>query len=110
MVRDRYSIIGQRFATLTVLDEIIKEFEAQIQNGLDRDAFERFKRTSYAGSITVFDDTESIANAFLNCMHKGYNLFDLPEIIGGITFEDVKKRLNRIYKKENFIISIINPI
>jgi len=101
---------GESDNPMEVLDEIIKEFEAQSKNGLDRDAFERFKRTSYAGSITVFDDTESIANAFLNCMHKGYNLFDLPEIIGGITFEDVKKRLNRIYKKENFIISIINPI
>jgi len=101
---------GESDNSMEVMDEIIKEFEAKIKNGLDREDFERFKRVSYASSITLFDNTENIANSFVNCLFKGYDVLDLPEIIGSITFEDIKKRLRQIYKKENFIISIINPI
>ena len=93
-----------------IMDEIIKEFEDKIKNGLDRDEFERCKKVSYANSITLFDSTENISNAFLACMFKGYDILDLPEIIGSVTFDDIEKRLNKIFKKENFIISVINPI
>ncbi|MCL1858347.1 MAG: insulinase family protein [Oscillospiraceae bacterium] len=93
-----------------VMGEIIKEFENKIKNGLDREEFERCKKVSYASSITLFDSAENIANAFITCMFRGYNIFDLPEIIGSVKFEDIEKRLNKVFKKENFIISIINPI
>jgi predicted Zn-dependent peptidase len=101
---------GESDDPLEVRGEIIKEFESQIKNGLDREAFERCKRAGYAGSITVFDNTENIANAFISCIYKGYDILDVPEITGSITFEDIEKRLKQIFKKENFIISIINPI
>jgi len=93
-----------------IMDEIINEFEDKIKNGLDKDAFERCKRTSYASSITIFDNTENIANAFINCIYSGYDLLDLPEIIGSVTFEDMARRLKQIFKKENFIMSVINPV
>ena len=101
---------GESDNPLEIMDEIIKEYENQIENGLDEEEFDRCKRVSYANSITLFDSTDDIANAFVNCVFKGYNLLDLPQIIGGITFEDIKKRLKQIFKKENFIISIVNPI
>jgi predicted Zn-dependent peptidase len=101
---------GESDDPLEVRDEIIKEFEKQIKNGLDREAFERCKRENYASSITVFDNTENIANAFINCIYKGFDVLALPEIIGGVIFEDIEKRLKQIFKKENFIVSIINPV
>ncbi|MCL2772933.1 MAG: insulinase family protein [Oscillospiraceae bacterium] len=93
-----------------IMDEIIKEYESKIANGLDREDFDRCKRLHYANSITIFDSTDDISNVFVNCIFKGYNLLDLPEIIGSITFEDIEKRLIKIFKKENFLISIVNPI
>ena len=93
-----------------IMDEIIKEFEDKIKNGLDREEFERCKRVGYANSITLFDSTENISNAFITCMFKGYDILDLPEIIGSVTFENIEKRLRKVFNKENFIISIINPI
>jgi predicted Zn-dependent peptidase len=101
---------GESDNPIEVMDEIIKEFENKIQTGLDREEFERCKKVSYAHSITLFDSTENIANAFISCLFKGIDVLDLPEIIGSITFEDVENRLKQIFKKENFIISIINPM
>jgi len=101
---------GESDNPVEVMEEIIKEFEDKIKNGLDVEEFERCKRVSYAGSITLFDSTENISNSFVGYLFNGYDLLDLPEIIGSITFEDIKKRLKQIFKKENFIISVVNPI
>jgi predicted Zn-dependent peptidase len=65
---------------------------------------------SYAHSITLFDNTGSIANAFVGNLFAGCDLLDMPEIIGSISFEDVEKRMKQVFRKENFIISVINPI
>ena len=101
---------GESDTPAEIMDEIIKEYETQIRNGLDREEFERCKKVSYASSITLFDNTGNISNSFINCLQKGYDILDLPEIIGSITFEGIEKRLRQIFRKENFIISIINPI
>jgi len=101
---------GESDNPVEVMDEIIKEFENKIKKGLDREEFERCKKVSYANSITLFDSAENISNAFITCIFRGFDVLDLPEIIGSITFEDIEKRLNQIFKKENFIISIINPV
>jgi len=101
---------GESDTPVEIMEEIIKEFENKIETGLDREEFERCKRVSYAGSITLFDSTDNITNSFISCLFKGYDLLDLPEIIGGITFEDIEKRLKQVFKKENFIISVINPV
>jgi predicted Zn-dependent peptidase len=92
------------------MDAIISEFEDKIKNGLDRSDFERFKKAGYAGSVTLFDSTEEIANSMMNCLFKGYDVFDLPDIAGSLKFEDIEARLRQIFKKENFIMSVINPI
>jgi predicted Zn-dependent peptidase len=101
---------GESESSPEVMEEIIKEFECQMKSGLDKKAFERCKKSGYAASVTIFDNTENIANAFINCVQKGYDIIDLPEIIGGVSFEDAEARLQKIFKKENFILSEINPI
>jgi predicted Zn-dependent peptidase len=93
-----------------IMDEIIKEYEEKIKTGLDREEFERCKRKFYAWSITTFDNTSSIANTFMNNLFLGCDLLDIPEIIASITFEDVESRLKKIFKRENFVLSIVNPI
>ncbi|MCL1794429.1 MAG: insulinase family protein [Oscillospiraceae bacterium] len=93
-----------------VMDAAIAEFESKIKNGLDRQDFERFKKAGYADSVTLFDSTENIANSMMNCLFRGYDILDLPEIIGSVKFEDVERRLDQIFKKENFIMSVISPI
>ena len=93
-----------------VMEQIMAEFERKIKNGLDKKDFERFKKAGYAGSVTLFDSTENIAGSMMNCLFKGYDVFDLPEIIGAVTFEAVEERLRRIFKRENFIMSVINPL
>lgn len=93
-----------------VMEAVIAEFERKLKNGLDRRDFERFKKAGYADSVTLFDSTENIANSMMACLFRGYDIFDLPEIVGNVKFEDVEERLCRLFKRENFIMSVIRPI
>ena len=93
-----------------IMDEIIKEHEDKIKTGLNREDFERIKRSKYAGTITMFENTGNIANIFIDCLFIGTDILDLPEIVASITFEDVEHELKKLFKRDNFIISIVNPI
>ena len=93
-----------------IMDEIIKEYEDKIKTGLDREDFERIKRSKYAGTITMFENTSSIANMLIDCLFMGTDILDLPEIVAEITFEDAQAGLEKLFKRENFILSVINPI
>ena len=93
-----------------VYNDVIAEYEAKIEMGLDEQEFERSKRVVYSGIIKTFDNTSNIANSLISCLFAGCDIFDLPEIIGSITFEAVCERLNKIFNKDNFIISVVNPI
>ena len=93
-----------------IAEEIIKEYEKKIETGLNREDFESCKRQFYAWSIMVFDNTSSIANEIINSLFLGFDYLDLPEVIASITFEDVENRLKKIFKRENFVLSIVSPI
>ena len=93
-----------------IMDEVIKEFEIIIDRGLNQEDFERIKRSKYAGTVTMFENTGNIANIFIDCLFVGTDILDLPEIVAGITFEDVEAGLKKLFKRENFIISVVNPI
>jgi predicted Zn-dependent peptidase len=93
-----------------VYDDIIAEYEDKLKTGLDKKEFERSKRVVYADFIKAFDNTSNIANSLIGCLFKGYDILDIPQIIASITFEDICDRMKKIFKKDNFIISIVNPI
>ena len=93
-----------------IMDEVIKEYETMLKTGLNREDFERCKRQQYAWSITTFDNTSNIANSLINYLFEGVDILDVPEIIASITFEDVEKQLARLFKRENFTLSIVSPI
>ena len=77
---------------------------------MSREDFELCKRQFYAWSITTFDSTSGIANAFVGALFAGCDLLDIPEIVAGITFEDVENRLKKLFKRENFVLSVVNPL
>lgn len=93
-----------------ILDEIIKEYEQTLKSGIDREDFERTKRMQYAWSIMTFDNTSSIANSLIHNLFIGADILDAPEIIASVTFEDVQDRLSKLFRRENFVLSVVNPI
>lgn len=97
-----------------VPEEIYDRFCAYIEeikrNGLDTEAFERCKRVAYSYCVTAFDNTASIAHQLVDSAFDDFNLFDLPEIISSITFDDVTEMLNSVFKPEYYAMSVVYPL
>ena len=56
------------------------------------------------------DSMEFIANNFVSYVFKDINILDYLDMLKEVTLSDVEERLNSHFKKENRVISIIEPI
>ena len=94
----------------SLLERIKKYIRDCIENGLDERDFVREKRCMYASYVSEFDSTEDIAFAMCGYAWEGLDLFVYPSLIDSITFDDVKKIANEIFKDEYFTLSVVRPI
>ena len=94
----------------SLLERIKKYIRECVENGLDKRDFIREKRCMYASYVSEFDSTEDIAFAMCGYAWEGLDLFVYPSLIDSITFDDVKKIANEIFKDEYFTLSVVRPI
>ncbi|MBQ4543591.1 MAG: insulinase family protein, partial [Clostridia bacterium] len=71
--------------------------------------FERAKKVEYGSFLRLWNSVEGISNTMVSDLFKNINIFDFPKVFGEITFDDVVKRFKTLFKKENCVISIIEP-
>ena len=93
-----------------LLEKIISHIRDSQVSGLDKAAFEREKRASYAAFVADFDSTEDIAFALLSYADEGLDVFEYPEILNSVTFEYVTELLGCMFQKEKFSLSWIQPL
>jgi predicted Zn-dependent peptidase len=79
------------------------------EKGLDPDALTRARRTLYADYIYGFDSTEGIASALLGSAMDGVELFDLPEIDGSLTVEELWSLFERVFRPSQYTLSSVLP-
>lgn len=92
-----------------LLENIKLKISDAVNGGLRMEDFEREKRCMYASYVSEFDMTEDIAFMLNSYAWEGIDLFSYPEIIGGITFNDVCDIAPKILKNEFFTLSVVRP-
>lgn len=93
-----------------LLKKIIEHIEESKINGLDKVAFDREKRASYAAFVADFDSTEDIAFALLSYADEGLDVFEYPEVLNSVTFEYVTELLGCMFDENKFSMSTIQPL
>ncbi len=93
----------------TLLAEIKKHIANSIIKGIEKKDFDREKKCMYASYISDFDVTEDIAFSLTSYTWEGLDLFDYPDIISDIRYEDVLFLADKIFKDEFFTLSVILP-
>ncbi len=95
-------------------EEVYKKVRAHIaltrEKGLDKDAFERIKRSTYASTLRAFNSTEDIANDFLIYRFNGFDMLDYPSVVAEVTYEDVISLLDTAFGENDFVLSTILPL
>lgn len=105
-----HSIIGgESIKPKEVLDMILKHLEKTKTNGLNKTDFMRIKKKFLGYHIMDFDSIEFVANSFTSYYFKNTSLFKYMNTLENISLEDLQKRLDKHFREDNFVISIVNP-
>ena len=88
---------------------ILNEAKFLAENGLDRTAFERIKRSFLGGrfkGLTSFDST-----CFRLCAYHmdGYDYFDFPTLFEDVSAEEVQRYLADNIRAEKCSLAVIDP-
>lgn len=101
---------GESRTPLLVRDKLIEEINRCKKEGLDEKRFNSIKKAYYGALIRDLNDAEAIATVMINAGMEKISAFDVIETVASVTFEDVRKRLEKQFNTENVTISIIEPI
>lgn len=105
-----FTLEGEADDPTKFMEEFKKYVSSVIQNGLNRDDFERTKRVLFAEQVKGFDSTEGIGDAIFSCAADGIGVFDYFELLNRITYEDVSEEFLKFFSCPQTVLSVINPI
>ena len=89
-------------------DKFNQEIQKYINNGINKEDFERTKKMIYGNYIKEYNDVSDIARMFLTDFMKGINSFDYIEEISSLDIDYVKQVLIDNFKKEKMVFSVVN--
>lgn len=93
-------------------DEVCKLIEQEVEKlkekGINKDEFERIKKSVLGGFLRGFNDVESIGTMVLRNILNGVNIFNFYDIFETVDIEYVTQRLKEVFTKENMAVSIVS--
>lgn len=104
------SMEGESADPKAVFEAILKEMDRLRVEGLSQQDFERAKKVIWGDYIRTHNDVEEYAHAFLTMHMMGVDFFDYYSVYKTVTFEDVKKRFETHFKRENAALSVVYPV
>lgn len=90
-----------------VRERINAEITRIMNEGVDREAFQRIKKKHYGSLIMDFDSIDSISNSMISAYFNGEGLYDQLKLLESITAEDIDNRLKNAFNIENSSMSVI---
>jgi len=91
-----------------VRDEITAEFERVKTEGIDREQFERIKKSTYGSLVRELNNVEAVANLLINSAMAGTGPYDTIRVLSEMTYEDVMRFICEELNPERVVLSIIN--
>ena len=90
-----------------VRERINAEVTRVMNEGVDREAFQRIKKKHYGSLIMDFDSIDSISNSMISAYFNNEGLYDQLKLLESITAEDIDNRLKNAFNIENSSMSVI---
>lgn len=103
-------ISGESRESETVMAKINDEIAKFKKTGIDRQSFDRVKKSLFGRSIMSFNNVEAVANEMISSQFSGRGIYDVMDAISKVTLEQVNNRLINSFNSEYSAISIVNPV
>jgi len=89
--------------------KITEEIKRLMKDGLDREAYERIRRSLKGRFIRSLNSVERISHSFISVYFREVNMFDYADIYDKITFEDINGIFRSHFNFDNLALSVIKP-
>jgi len=121
LIGDKFSIeynLSRSYGYLLLYGEsrkpeaIFRRIRQVVQNAktyLNREDFERSRRSVYSRSVQDWNSTSEIAESFMDFAFSGTDMMDYPDVIASITPEDLIERIKKSYHAERLVLSVVKP-
>lgn len=93
-----------------VLEQILAEAERIGREGVDREQFERLKKSMLGRRLRELDSFEGVCYSMCSAYFEGTEYLDYPELFRTVSPEDVELFIRENVIKERAAISIIEPM
>jgi predicted Zn-dependent peptidase len=93
-----------------VADSIFNEIVKRRSQPWKQEHFNRIKKKKIGEFIRLFNSLNSVSIQFVSMMFRDIHLLDYLERLEAITYNEVLKEFNEIYRKENSCLSSIVPL
>lgn len=104
------SVDGQSNDAKRVFEFVLDEIDKIKEKGLSEEEFDLAKKVMWGRYMRSHNDIEEYAVTFLQLQFMDIDYFDFYEVYKEVTFDDVTKRLNEHFRRENAALSVISPI
>lgn len=92
-----------------VKGKLLAEIESIKKKGLDKNSYERIKKSMSGRFLRQLNSVERISRLFISVYFKGVNMFDYFEVYDKITFEYITELFNEHFNPDNLALSVIKP-
>ena len=107
---DKYAhvvLMGQSNEPEKVYSKIIKETKNIIENGVNKEDFDRIKKKIYGSYVIEYNDVEDIARMFMADYFKGINSFEYIEEIENISINYINQLAKELFNEDKIVLSIV---
>ena len=87
--------------------EVKEEIKNMIENGINKEDFERIKKMLYGEYVKEYNNVSDIARMFLSDFMNEINSFDYIEEIDSVDLDFAKQILENNFKEEKMVFSVV---
>lgn len=92
-----------------VKELLVEEINRIHKDGLDRNTFDRIKKSMQGRFLRGFNSVENVSHLFMSVYFKEANIFDYVKVYDTITFEDVEKIFGSHFDLDKLALSVVLP-
>ncbi len=89
---------------------IIEEINKVKKDGICQERFEQIKNKHLGRFYRSFNDIDAIAMGQTSLFNKSLHLFDFLEALKKCSLEETQKKLEKLFKDDNYSLSIMRPV
>ncbi|MDO5398943.1 MAG: pitrilysin family protein [bacterium] len=104
------SIEGESNNPKQVYDMMLAEIDKVNKIGLDKDDFVRIKKVIWGRYIRTMNNVEDYGTMYIQLLFMGIDYLDYYDVYNEINFEDITKRFEQHFIRDNAALSVVWPI